>query len=185
MVSSELRDANQPVRQQLDRTMKMLRHSHEEARHSLKQMRSRSAEAKGLATALRETMERGVANFTPEHFRYLEKGTPYPLPELAEHNILRIAQEAATNAAKHASARNLEVELSYEADGIRVRIADDGCGFEQQPTAHAASGDHFGLQIMQERAQRIGASLQIHSQPSAGTEVFLFLPRIAAQRRLG
>lgn len=184
-LSAELRDASPPVRQQLDRTMKMLRHSHEEARHSLKQMRSRSEETKGLSAALRETMERGIANFTPEHFRYLEKGTPFPLPELAEHNILRIAQEAATNAAKHASARNLEVELSYEADGTRLRIADDGCGFELPPPAEVASGDHFGLQIMQERAQRIGGSLEIRSRPGAGTEVVLFLPRIAPRGRLG
>ena len=182
-LSSELREASPPVRQQLDRTMKMLRHSHEEARHSLKQMRGRSEETKGLSPALREAMERGIANFTPEHFRYLEKGTPFPLPELAEHNILRIAQEAAANAAKHASARNLEVELSFEADGTRVRIADDGCGFELRPTADLASGDHFGLQIMHERAQRIGASLKIRSQPGAGTEVILFLPRVAAQRQ--
>jgi signal transduction histidine kinase len=181
-LSSELRDAGPPVRQQLERTMKMLRHSHEEARHSLKQMRSQSQEAKGLSAALRETVERGIANFTPEHFRYHEKGTPFSLPELAEHNILRIAQEAATNAAKHASAGNLDVELSYEPDGTRLRIADDGCGFEQRKAADLSSGDHFGLQIMHERAQRIGASLQIRSQPGAGTEIILLLPRIARQR---
>ena len=182
-LSAELRDAGPPVRQQLDRTMKMLRHSHEEARHSLKQMRGQSTEAKGLSKALREVMEHGIATFTPEHFRYVEKGVPFPLPELAEHNILRIAQEAAANAAKHASARNLEVELSYEPDGTRLRIADDGCGFERPEAVDLSSGDHFGLQIMHERAQRIGADLQIRSQPGAGTEVILFLPRIAVLRR--
>jgi signal transduction histidine kinase len=162
--------------------MKMLRHSHEEARHSLKQMRERSPEAKGRAAALRETVERGIAHFTPERFRYREHGTPFPLPELAEHNILRIVQEAATNAAKHASASNLEVTLSYEPEGTRLRIADDGCGFEPRKTAELSSGDHFGLQIMQERAQRIGASLQIRSQTGAGTEINLFLPRNARQQ---
>jgi signal transduction histidine kinase len=181
-LSAELRDASPPVRQQLDRTMKMLRYSHEEARHSLKQMRERSPEAKGLSAALRETVERGIAHFTPERFRYHESGTPFPLPELAEHNILRIVQEAATNAAKHASAINLEVELNHEPEGTRLRIADDGCGFEPRKAADLSSGDHFGLQIMHERAQRIGASLQIRSQPGAGTEIVLFLPRIARRQ---
>jgi signal transduction histidine kinase len=161
--------------------MKMLRHSHEEVRHSLKQMRGQAPEAKGLSAALRETMERGIVNFTPEHFRYAEHGTAYPLSPVAEHNMLRIAQEAATNAAKHASARNLDVELCYEADGVRLRIADDGCGFTL-PAADAPASEHFGLQIMRERAQRIGATFQVRSKPGSGAEISLFVPRVPRQR---
>jgi len=176
-LSAALRDSAPPVRQQLDRTMKMLRHSHEEVRHSLRQMRGQVTEPKGLAAALREAMERGIANFTLEHFRYAEHGTAYPLSSVVEHNVLRIAQEAATNAAKHASASNLEIELNYASDGVRLRIADDGCGFALPATTDAPSTEHFGLQIMRERAQRIGATIQIRSQPGHGTEISLFVPR--------
>ena len=177
-LSSELRDSGPPVRRQLDRTMKMLRHSHEEVRHSLKEMRGEAPETRSLSTVLKETVERGVANFTPDHYRYVEHGTAYPLPAAAEHNLLRIAQEAATNAAKHAAARHLEVELRYEPDGVRLRIADDGRGFTVPQPAAAPSSEHFGLQIMRERAQRIGAALDVRSQPGGGTEISVFVPRV-------
>ena len=69
-------------------------------------------------------MERGAGNCQPENFRFTEHGDSFPLLPVTEHNILRIGQEAATNAVKHARARNVEVELSYAPGEVALRVKD-------------------------------------------------------------
>lgn len=157
----------------LDRALKMLRHSHDDVRHSLKQLRDPAITRKPLAMALRETLERGGGAFTANRICFMERGKPFPLPPVTEHNILRVGQEAATNAVKHAQAGHLEIELSFASDEVRLRVVDDGCGFDEDTLL---SSDHFGLQIMRERARRIGARLQIHSRRGVGTQILLSVP---------
>jgi signal transduction histidine kinase len=87
----------------------------------------------------------------------------------AEREILGIAQEALTNAVRHARARKIAVHAEgVRALGFRLSIADDGRGI---PKEHHGSG--FGMTSMQERAERIGASLTIVTAPRSGTEVVL------------
>jgi signal transduction histidine kinase len=86
-----------------------------------------------------------------------------------EREVLGIAQEALTNAVRHSGAKRITVKASpVRSLGMRLSIADDGRGI---PRDGAASG--FGLTSMQERAQRIGASLTIVTAPRRGTEVVL------------
>jgi len=96
-----------------------------------------------------------------------------PLPSDVQIAFYRIAQEALNNIARHsgASAASICLRLPPAADAVELTIADDGRGF-----ATAAAGDHFGLDIMQERAQAIGASLQVVSAPSQGTRVTVVWP---------
>jgi signal transduction histidine kinase len=84
-----------------------------------------------------------------------------------EREIIAIAQEALTNAARHSRARRITIHASaVQAVGVRLSVADDGRGMvRDQPT----SG--FGMTSMQERAERIGASLTIVTAPRKGTEV--------------
>ncbi|HJW93593.1 MAG TPA: sensor histidine kinase [Thermoanaerobaculia bacterium] len=94
------------------------------------------------------------------------------LPELGatvEREIIAIAQEALTNAVRHARARNIKVHASSTRNvGFRLSIADDGRGIAKE-----RFGAGFGLTSMQERAERIGGSLTIVTAPRAGTEVVL------------
>jgi signal transduction histidine kinase len=90
---------------------------------------------------------------------------PQRLSPQVETELLRIAQEAVTNAANHASAGNLWVTARLEAPYATISVDDDGIG------AAAPRQDHFGLQIMQERAERIGAVLAIDNRPEGGTRV--------------
>ena len=83
--------------------------------------------------------------------------------------IYRLAQEALNNVVKHAKARNVAVELSGTADGVDLSVIDDGRGFD----ALVAPAGHFGLSIMRERAESIGATLTVDSRPGAGTRVLL------------
>ncbi len=86
--------------------------------------------------------------------------------------LLRIVQEALANVRKHACAQHVQVRLTHGPD-IQVTIEDDGCGFD--PAALAVSGQTFGLAIMRERAEDIGATLDIASTPGGGTRVTIQL----------
>ena len=86
-----------------------------------------------------------------------------------EREIVAIVQEALTNAVRHARAQRITIRASsVQSVGLRLSVADDGRGIMREP---AASG--FGLTSMQERAERIGASLTIVTAPRNGTEVVL------------
>jgi signal transduction histidine kinase len=91
-------------------------------------------------------------------------------PDVTEH-VLRIVREAITNAATHGGPSVVTVTVRKD-DGVRVVIADDGCGFD--PEMGARSG--FGLVSMRERADAIGAGFVVASAPSLGTRIELALP---------
>jgi signal transduction histidine kinase len=102
-------------------------------------------------------------------------GAPRPLPATVETNLLRIGQEAMTNAMKHAKASAIRVELAFEPKEIQLRVKDDGCGFDAQGGATAAFG-HFGLIGMRERAERLRGRLTVKSHPGEGAEITVTVP---------
>jgi two-component system nitrate/nitrite sensor histidine kinase NarX len=81
--------------------------------------------------------------------------------------LYRVAQEALNNVARHAGATRVEVRLSSNGSGVSLTISDDGRGFDPGEIA----ADHFGLCIMRERADAVGASLRVESHPGQGTQV--------------
>jgi signal transduction histidine kinase len=91
------------------------------------------------------------------------------LPADVQVATYRICQEALNNILKHAGASKVEIFLHQEENAIEVRIRDDGQGFdpEQIPSGH------YGLSMMRERAEGVGAQLSITSQPSQGTELVI------------
>ncbi len=89
--------------------------------------------------------------------------------------VNRIIQEALTNVRKHSGASRAWVQLECDHDSVRFTIEDDGRGFE--PAAISGQGsEHFGLQIMRERAASVGGTLDIDSGKQAGTRVVLTVP---------
>jgi signal transduction histidine kinase len=80
-----------------------------------------------------------------------------------------------TNAFRHSHAAKIETEITYENTGVRLRIRDDGHGFDQKIVDSGRAG-HWGLCGMRERAKAIGAELNIQSHPGTGTEVELTIP---------
>jgi len=97
-------------------------------------------------------------------------GEPQTLPIEVEANLLRIGQEALTNAFKYANASEVSVELRYEESKCVLQIKDNGQGFE---SSSLTVGRGFGLLGMTERAERIGAELMIESHPGQGTEIIV------------
>ncbi len=96
-----------------------------------------------------------------------------------EVTLLRIAQEALANVAKHAGATRAWLTVSFMGDVVTLDVRDDGVGFTI-PERAAADGSRFGLSGMRQRAARVAGSLAIESEPGAGTAVSARVPAIAA-----
>jgi len=89
------------------------------------------------------------------------------LPDRVQMVFYRIAQEALNNVTKHASASEVRVDLRMGTDCVKLSIRDNGRGFDPSED-HPG---HMGMQIMKERAESVGANVEIHSQPDKGAEV--------------
>ena len=98
------------------------------------------------------------------------KGARRALPPVVEDELYLIAQEAVTNAMKHADADEVKLEVEFDDGDVRLRVRDEGRGFCAE---HRCKPGHFGLQTMQERSQRIDANLTIISEPGFGTEILV------------
>jgi signal transduction histidine kinase len=89
--------------------------------------------------------------------------------------LLRIAQEALTNVRKHAQARHIEISLQASSGQVELAVWDDGRGF---PDALPANRDYhsYGLDSMRERAEQVGGSLTVSTQPGQGTRIAAIVP---------
>ncbi|MGL4620608.1 MAG: PAS domain-containing protein, partial [Chroococcidiopsis sp.] len=147
-----------------------------EARRSVTALRPQLLEEGDLSSALnRLTIQ--MRPTTETTLIYEIQGKVYSLSTEVENNLLRIGQEALTNAIKYAGASEIRVELIYNNAQCILRIEDDGQGFKAD-SIPLSSG--FGLLGMSERAERIGAQLRIQSQPGRGTEIVVVVSRAGA-----
>jgi two-component system nitrate/nitrite sensor histidine kinase NarX len=101
------------------------------------------------------------------------EGEGLPLPADVQVQVLHVVQEALSNVRKHARAREVWVEVQ-QSPQWRVEVRDDGLGFD--PGQAGPDETHVGLRIMRERAQNIGATVEVTSVPGSGTCVVLSLP---------
>jgi signal transduction histidine kinase len=158
----------------LDRARALARDSLAEARRSVWALRPRALEGGDLAGAL-DLAAQALTAGTPTRAAVHVHGVPRPLPpDLAGH-LLRIGQEALTNAVRHAAARQVAIDLTYDPAAVGLRVRDDGRGFDPAAPAPAAGGG-LGLPGMRERAAGMGGTLTLTSAPGAGTEVRVQVP---------
>lgn len=138
-----------------------------EARRSVEALRPQLLEDVDFCTALNR-----IATQMSSHGQtrtVLEViGTAYPLPLEVENNLLRIAQEALTNAFKYAKASTINIELIYESKQFILSVKDNGQGFDVESPCFL---NGFGFLGMKERADRIDAELTIASKVGRGTEI--------------
>jgi signal transduction histidine kinase len=123
-----------------------------------------------------------LAQDRPAVFRVVVRGVEQVLDPLVRDEIFRIGREALLNAYHHADAGNIEVEIDYSHEGMRLRFIDDGRGVDSRVLEQGGRPGHWGLAGMRERAERIGGRLSIWSRTGAGTEVELRIPAAAAYR---
>ncbi len=134
----------------------------------------------GLATALRRLTESFPDPAGSLEVTFAEESSaPSQVSLAACNHLYRIAQEALSNAVRHAGAHTVRVELRTERERLRLRISDDGGGFGKQHTQHAG----MGLRTMRHRANAIGARLSIAAGRHGGTVVTCECPNRETEPR--
>jgi signal transduction histidine kinase len=166
--------ADSPVQPALRHILQIMGQVIEEGRTTLRGLRSSTEGAHNLELSfLRLPEELGVDRKTA--YRVLVEGTPAPLQAIIHDEVYSIGREALVNAFRHSGASNIEVELDYTANWLKVLVRDNGCGIKPEVVRTGRDG-HWGLSGMRERAERIGAKFKIMSGSDAGTEVELSVP---------
>lgn len=166
----------QQAHEAIQRALKLTRSNLEEARRSVMDLRASSLQDRTLPEAL-ATLAIAEVN-PPVHYAYTPVQDFPALPARIEIGLYRIAQEALTNARKHASAQSIKITLFAEKQRISLMIQDDGCGFATQNMSQSqgSSSGHFGLTGMAERVKLLGGSIDIQSEPGTGTQIGISVP---------
>jgi signal transduction histidine kinase len=162
-------------RRHLDTAMGLARESLAEARRSVQAVRPEALERARLPEALAEIVARWSAvSGVPAEIT--TTGTARPLHPEIEVTLLRTAQEALANAAKHAAATRVGLTLSYMEDVVTLDVRDDGVG-----GARARVQGGVGLTAMRQRVDRLAGTLEIESEPGAGTAISASVPAIPVE----
>ena len=146
-----------------------------EARHAVWEMRSPELTERDLPDAVAAASRDALAA-TPIDLQLNVRGDRRPLPREIEVTAFRICREAVTNAAKHANARSVALDMEYGPRALTVTVSDDGCGIVPSVVDSAAHDGHWGVVGMRERATHAGGTLDIAAAPGGGTRVTLSLP---------
>jgi two-component system CheB/CheR fusion protein len=137
----------------------------EEARRSVLSLSGRQVETRGLARSLQGLLDRARAE-TSIRLQFTLLGTRRRLDAAIEENLLRIAQQALTNAIQHSRASEIRVGLEFKKASVHLEVADDGRGF-----VPSAVRGGFGLKSMRDRARQCGGKLDLVSEPGKGTRI--------------
>ncbi|MBW1980832.1 MAG: PAS domain S-box protein [Deltaproteobacteria bacterium] len=136
----------------------------------------REVQELGLVTAVRGFLDRFRQQTRLQIVEMIEV-EELVLEENVAINIYRIIQEAFTNILKHAHCHSVHFQMELQEDHIKIRIRDDGRGFDLEGVSPEAQDGHgLGLFIMRERARAINGRLEIRARPEAGTELLLAVP---------
>jgi len=173
--------ANTPDRDQArehtGRAMELARHSLGEARRSVHNLAPVALENDGLPEALKKTVAEWGER-TGVRAEFTVTGTAEQLHEEVAATLLRIVQEALSNAARHARATRVGVTLSFLGDEVILDIRDDGTGFDPLALPARTHAGGFGLDGMRARAERIAGSLTVESEPGHGTALSARVPLV-------
>ncbi len=164
------------IRSRLNVIRNMVSYARQEVQHAVWDMESPLAEGVELGEALRRLA--GYINPGSATLDMVVEGEPFPVHRSTKHHLLRVAQEAATNAARHASATRIRICLLYERDVVTVSVSDDGVGFDPQDAMKANIG-HFGLRGIRSRARKLNGVLSIETTPGGGATIRITVPRTA------
>ncbi|RFU86009.1 sensor histidine kinase [Streptomyces triticagri] len=165
----------------LNRASALARHSLGEARRSVHDLAPAALEHHALPEALERTVTEW-AERTGVRAGFTVTGTAEPLHDELEATLLRIAQEALSNAERHADAGRVGVTLSYMAREIALDVRDDGRGFAPGAVPPRSGSGGFGLDGMRARAARVAGAVTVESEPGQGTAVSARVPLVHDDR---
>ncbi len=151
----------------VDDMLGLTRRGLDETRRTVKDLRASPLEELGLAVAVNTLAE----DLCRRNSLKLETQISEKMPDLppdVEQAFYRVIQEGLENVTRHANAKNVNIKLENGKKSLRLEIQDDGEGFDP---ASVNSAERYGLQLMRERAQLIGASFEVASRPGEGTNI--------------
>jgi len=159
------------------RALSLAREGMEEARRSVLDLRATPLQGRALAEALADLAHQ-LQDETGVAVHYVSPAGPERLPPRVETGLYRMVQEALTNIRRHAAARHVDLTLARDGNTVVLVVCDDGLGFDLATIQQhiAASGLHFGLAGIQERARLLGGVAEISSAPGQGTRLEVRIP---------
>jgi signal transduction histidine kinase/ligand-binding sensor domain-containing protein len=159
-----------------------------EGRSAIQELRSGSSEESNLEQMLlalgREMAASQNGGDTTPSLRVIVEGNRRAKRAMIREEVYRIAREFLRNAYRHARARNIEAELRYDDDAFLLIVRDDGKGIDPNVLKDHGRAGHWGLPGMYERAEGMGARLDIWSEVGAGTELRLKVPAAIAYEKI-
>ena len=156
--------------ERLRKTRETISKATSDVRRAINSLMDETPANKDLCTRLRDTLEEVASQHNLESvWRSDTDSAPDCSPQTAEQ-VYNITREALVNAARHANAKQVGVQVGRSNENYFVTVEDDGIGFD---TTQPAPGGHFGLQIMQARAKHIGGEIEVQSTPESGTRITL------------
>lgn len=172
----------------IHRALSLARSNLEEARRSVMDLRAAPLQNRALPEALAALVKKEVeehhqgegselGELSPSMQFTCKPATDFPaLPARIEAGLYRIAQEALTNARRHAAARHIEIELMADDHQVNLIVQDDGSGFDPDTVFAISAEGHYGLAGMSERTKILQGYICIQSEPGAGTCINVTVP---------
>jgi signal transduction histidine kinase len=173
VVSLEQEDSG-PRRELLDSARSQVRTTVDEARLAIWNLRQKETPSPEIGQLL-EQMAQQVSHASHVPIRLEASGNPVPLDRTVEYVVLMVAREAVSNAVHHAQAQEVQINVQFEADTVRMQVLDDGKGFDLKEVL-ATQGAHFGLIGMRERVEHLGGHFMVNSIQGKGTVLSVDVP---------
>jgi two-component system nitrate/nitrite sensor histidine kinase NarX len=175
------RGASDGASRELEGIRDVIQSTYEDVRHLLADFRSAPAEPGSFATALKKQLETFELR-TGIHAELTGEGDAAALSFGQQAEVFRMIQEALANVRKHARANTVSVACERGDGWCRVRVKDDGVGFDLARLSDS-SGMHVGTALIRERAARLQGQVIIESQPGHGTTVTISIPLSPDEQR--
>jgi len=162
----------------ISRVLGLMRQAIDEGRTAIQGLRSGPRDVPSLEQAFADLQSELASQFTTR-FRTFTQGKPRQLKTTVWQEAYWIGREAMLNACRHSGGRNVEAEIGYAHNGLRLIVRDDGCGIDPE-LMKSGRHRHWGLLGMRERAERISATVRVMSRVKVGTEIELTVPACVA-----
>ncbi|MDQ8199737.1 sensor histidine kinase [Pelagicoccus enzymogenes] len=171
MVRTDAKNLSETTQRHIKTAHSLARTALTDARDSIWNMRSQVLEKYDLEGALKRITTQLTEDSEVEVTTKV-LGKQRRLPPVVENNLLRVGQEAITNACKHANATRITVQISYGERRVELVVSDDGDGFNTQQVSPEANRS-FGLVGMRERVELLGGKFEITSSKGQGTQILV------------
>lgn len=170
---------DQPAHEAIQRTLDRADEVLAEGRDRVRNLRGQAISTSGLPAAFQRVVEETSLD-RKATLKTVVEGNVRELHPVVREEVYCIGREALVNALTHSDGLLIEVEIAYGPRQFRLRVRDDGRGFDPKILEKGGRPNHWGLQGMRERANRIGADLKIWSGRQTGTEIELSVPSATA-----